>query len=230
MGGSRDSLPLTPHPFVPASSHSPISMDLPQFSLEEIALLTDEEFFRNKAAISKKIRNLLHHLHAGLQEDLHTMSLITPTGFDPARCQFVKGEHLEEFPYQYLDFPKHFLAGDTWTFRALIWWGHHMVFALLLEGEGLLKYKHNMMNRFHSIAGQGLSLCLSPSLWEWKQGEGMTLPITHDKKSEIAASISERYSLKIARFVSFQETGGEGRQIVEIGRRTFQSLLPIVTP
>lgn len=205
-------------------------MDLPDFSPEEIVLLTDEEFFRNKSSISKKIRILLHHLQAGLQEDLRPMSLLTPPGFDPAKCQFVKGEHLEEFPYQYVDFPKHFAAGDTWTFRSLCWWGHHLVFALLLEGQGLLRYKHNLMNRFHCIAGQGLSLCLSPSLWEWNQGEGMTLPITHDRKSEIAAAISERFSLKIARFVSFQEPGGQGRQIVAMGRQTFQSLLPIVTP
>ena len=151
-------------------------MDLdPQFTSDEIALIADEAFFRAKARAMKKVRALLERLYAELKEDLVGTEFLTPPGFDPENVQFVKGEHLEDCPYQYLDFPKHFAGSEKFTFRSLFWWGHHFVFALMLEGGRLVQFKQNLMNRYHTVAGRNLSLCLSPSLWEWKYGEGYEL-------------------------------------------------------
>ena len=61
------------------------------------------------------------------------------------------------------------------------------VFALILEGTLLRQYKKNVVDRFHMIAGRDLTLSLAPTPWEWKCGEGYTLPITHDRKAQIAA-------------------------------------------
>ena len=124
-----------------------------------------------------------------------------------AKHQFVKGEHLEHCPYQYLDYPKHFVGTTTFTFRSLFWWGHHMVCALLLEGPYLKRYKRKLFDRFHSVAGQGLEISLAPSFWEWKRGEGYTLPITHDRKAQMGAVMAERSSLKIARLFPWTNLG-----------------------
>ncbi len=78
------------------------------FTGDEIRLMADVEFFRVKARIMKKVRGVLDELHAGLQEELKEVDLLAPVGFDRKKFQFVKGEHLEEYPYQYLDFPKHY--------------------------------------------------------------------------------------------------------------------------
>ena len=197
---------------------------------EELALISDKEFFRAKARISSKVRHLLDDVFRGLQEEVGQVTLLTPQGFNSEKSQFVKGEHLEDFPYQYVDFPKHFSGSEKFTFRSLFWWGHHFVFALIVEGEQIPQYKKNIFDRFHAIAGRSLSLCLSPSLWEWKEGEGFTLPITHDRKSNVAAILSERTSFKIARFVPYSEEVVRSGQIARVGRETFQSLLPIMTP
>ena len=100
---------------------------------DETALLADAQFFRKKAAITAKIRGMLEATHAALQKELAGLSLVVPPGFDPHIHQLVKGEHLEEFPYQYLDYPKHFSGVNKFTFRTLVWWGHHAACALLLE-------------------------------------------------------------------------------------------------
>ena len=92
------------------------------------------------------------------------------TPFDTEASQFVKGEHLEDFPYQYLDYPRFFTKDVKFAFRSLVWWGHHMAFALILEGGHLRRYKENLINRFRSVADREIHLCLSPSLWEWKTG------------------------------------------------------------
>jgi hypothetical protein len=200
------------------------------FTDEEAALMADQHFFLAKAQIMAKVRRLLAATHASLKEEVVSASLATPPDFDPTNCQFVKGESLEFFPYQYLDFPKHFHDSNTFTFRTLFWWGHHVVCALLLEGEGIKQHKVRIVNRFHQLAGQGLELSLAPTLWEWKRGEGYTLPITHDRKAQIAAVLAERTFLKIVRFLPFTDPRIQSGQMPEFSREAFRAILPVVTP
>jgi hypothetical protein len=200
-----------------------------QFTNEEAALMADQQFFRAKAQIMVKVRDLLSATHAALKEEVGA-SLVTPPDFDPSSCQFVKGEHLELFPYQYLDFPKHFRDSNVLTFRTLFWWGHHVACALVLEGAGIKQYKKHIVDRFHQLAGKGLELSLAPTLWEWKRGEGYTLPITHDRKAQIAAVLAERSFVKIVRFLPFTDPRMQSGQMPEFSRETFRAILPIVTP
>ncbi|WP_447977891.1 hypothetical protein [Candidatus Nitrospira bockiana] len=198
------------------------------FTPEELRLIRDEQFFPAKARIMKKVRGLLEQLHRRLQAELSGVDLLAPPGFDPAKHQFVKGEHLEDFPYQYLDFPKHFDGGQKFTFRTLFWWGHHFTFAWILEGDRLLEYKQNLINRYHAVAGQDLTLSLGPSPWEWNTGEGYTLPLTHDRKSQVSAVLSGRSFFKLGRFVAHDDPlVAEGR-VVDAGVQAFRALLPVV--
>ncbi len=199
------------------------------FTDEETALLSDAQFFRKKAAITTKIRAQLEATHDALKQELTGLSLVTPPGFDAARYQLVKGEHLEDFPYQYLDCPKHFAGSNTFTFRTLMWWGHHITCALLLEGAGVPQCKRQFLGRFHQLAGHGLELSLAPSLWEWKRGEGYTLPITHDRKAQIAAVLAERSYMKVVRCVPFGDSSIQSGQLAQVACGTFRSMLPIVT-
>ncbi len=205
-------------------SHSRLLTD------EETALLTDAQFFRKKAAITAKIRVQLEATHHALIQELTGLSLVAPPGFDPKLHQLVKGEHLEDFPYQYLDCPKHFAGANTFTFRTLVWWGHHIVCALLLEGAGISQYKRQFLGRFHQLAGHELELSLAPSLWEWKRGEGYTLPITHDRKAQVAAVLAERSFMKVVRCVPLSDSKIQAGELAQVACGTFRSMLPIVTP
>ena len=191
--------------------------------------MADQRFFLAKAKIMAKVRHLLAATHAALKEEVGSASIATPPDFDPTKCQFVKGECLEAFPYQYLDFPKHFHDSNAFTFRTLFWWGHHVVCAVLLEGEGIKQHKARLVDRFHQLAGQGLELSLAPTLWEWKRGEGYTLPLTHDRKAQIAAVAADRSFLKIARFLPFTDPRIPSGQIPAFSCETFRAILPIVT-
>ncbi len=199
------------------------------FTNEETALMADDQFFRKKEQIMAKIRRQLETTQGLLQEDLKGASLVTPQGFDPGKKQLVKGEHLESFPYQYLDCPKHFEGEDKFTFRTLVWWGHHLACALLLDGAKIKQYKKHMVDRFHRLAGQELELSLAPTLWEWKRGEGYTLPITHDRKARIAAVLAERPFLKIVRFVPLTDPRIQSGQVPDLSREAFRAVLPIIT-
>jgi len=201
----------------------------PQFTDEEAALMADQHFFLTKAQIMIKVRSLLVATHEALKSDMASATLVTPPDFNPANCHFVKGEALEFFPYQYLDFPKHFHDSNAFAFRTLFWWGHHVVCALILEGEGIKQHKARIVDRFHQLAGQGLELSLAPTLWEWKRGEGYTLPLTHDRKAQIAAVLAERSFVKIVRFLPFTDLRMQSGHMPEFSRETFRAILPIVT-
>jgi hypothetical protein len=200
------------------------------FTPEELRLLCDEKFFRAKAQIMTKMKAILDGVYLGLQQEMAGVGLVAPEGFNPASCQFVKGEHLEDFPYQYLDYFKHFGGEVKFTFRTLLWWGHHIVFALILEGGHLAQYKKNLMNRYDAVADQGLSLYLGSSPWEWKRGEGYTMELTWERKNELMALLDRRSFVKLARFVPFDDPVVRDGRVPDTARTTLRQLLPVITP
>lgn len=200
------------------------------FTPDELRLIGDAKFFRAKAHIMKKVKAQLEALYVGLQDDLAGVELLAPEGFNRRSHQFVKGEHLEDFPYQYLDFPKHFDGETKFSFRSLFWWGHHYVFALILEGGALIRYKHNLMNRYEKVADKGICLCLGGSPWEWKRGEGYTMELTWERKVDVTALLSNRSFVKLARFIPSDDPSLGAGRVPEVGRATLRDLLPVITP
>jgi hypothetical protein len=200
----------------------------PSFTDEETALLIDAQFFQKKATISEKIRAQLEKTGEALKAEL-SRGQLPALPHDHLSAQFVRGEHLENFPYQYLDCPKYFHGPEKRTFRTLVWWGHHVACAWLLEGRLTKQYKARLVDRFHTIAGRHLELSLAPTLWEWKRGEGYTLPITHDRKAQTAAVLAERAFLKIVRFIPFDDARLRSGDLAGLSLEAFRAMLPIVS-
>ena len=92
------------------------------------------------------------------------------------------------------------------------------------------QYKKNLFDRFHRLAGQGLELSTAPTLWEWKRGEGYTLPITHDRKAQVAAVVAERSFLKLARFVPVDDSKIRAGDLADLGREAFLAMQPMLLP
>ncbi len=198
------------------------------FAPHEIARLADTEFFRTKVLISEKVRRTLEQLHRVFQAELANQDLLAPEGFNPEAVQFVKGEHLEDFPYQYLDFPRFYTREEKFSFRSLFWWGHHVAFSLILEGSLIRQYKQNLINRYSLLSDKQICLCLSPSLWEWKAGAGYTLELTHNRKSEVAAVLANRSFFKLARFIPMTDPLVQTGEIVSEGQSVFRAMLSII--
>ncbi len=177
----------------------------------------------------QKVRSTLEAIHVVLQAELDGIDLLAPVGFAPTAYQFVKGEHLDHYPYQYLDFPKHFVRTEKFTFRSLFWWGHHFVFAMILEGENLNRYKKNLMSRYLQVADRNICLCFWPSMWDWSCGAGYTLELTADRRAELAALLTHRPFFKLARFIPMKDPLIAHGKLLEAGRDTLRSLVPVIT-
>ena len=200
------------------------------FSSKEVACFANTEFFRTKAKITLQVRQILEELHGHLKSELIGRELLAPQGVNLEVVQFVKGEHLEDFPYQYLDFPRHYTREEKFAFRSLFWWGHHMVFALILEGPHIRRYKENIINRFADIADNHICLCLSSSLWEWNAGPGYTMELTLDRKSQTAAVLANRSFVKLARFIPMTDPIIQSGLLVPTGQEAFRTMLPVILP
>jgi len=59
------------------------------FTPEELTLLGDEQFFRAKARIMKKMKAIVEGVYDGLQQELAGVTLLAPEGFNLAAHQFV---------------------------------------------------------------------------------------------------------------------------------------------
>lgn len=200
-----------------------------QFTPAERSLIQETHFFQTKAIISRKVKQVLEQLHVALKEELFTVSLLAPEGVDTTIGQFVKGEHLHDFPYQYLDLPKYFSQDEKFTFRSLFWWGHHFVFALILEGPHLDRYKRNLLSSYDRLADQGLYILMAPTLWEWEKRPELLLEIRKDNREGVEAALATRPFLKIHRFIPFESPIFEKGGLVAEGTKTFRLMSDIVT-
>ena len=198
------------------------------FTQAERSLIQDTHFFQTKAIISQKVKQILEQLHAALKEDLAGSSLLAPEGIDITTGQFVKGEHLHDFPYRYLDFPKYFSQDEKFTFRSLFWWGHHFIFALILEGRRLDQYKQNLLKSYDRLADQGLYLLMAPTLWEWEKRPELLLEIRNDNREEVEAALATRRFLKIHRYIDFENPVFEKGRLAEEGVATFRLMKAIM--
>lgn len=199
-----------------------------EFTPAERSLIQETHFFQTKAVIMKKVKRMLEALHTALQEELLTASLLAPEGIDTTTGQFVKGEHLHDFPYQYLDLPKYFSQDEKFTFRSLFWWGHHFVFALILEGPHLDRYKRNLLNSYDKLADQEFYVLMAPTLWEWEKRPELLLEIRKDNREAVEGALATRPFLKIHRFIPFESPLFEKGGLVAEGTKTFRLMSDIV--
>jgi len=160
-----------------------------QFTHEETALMADQHFFLAKAQIMAKVRRSLAATHASLKEEVGSAFACDPAGFRSHQLSLCEGRES-----RILSLPISGLFRNTFTTRTPLPFGPSFGGApprvrLDVEGKGIKQYKARIVDGFHQLAGQGLELSLAPTLWEWKRGEGYTLPITHDRKAQIAAVV-----------------------------------------
>ncbi len=201
-----------------------------RFTEEERRFIRDTAFFQAKAAITEKIKRLLEELREELRYELAESAMPLPDGVDRQNGQLVKGEHLLDFPYLYLDFPKYFSQGEIFTYRTLFWWGHHLVFALILDGRQLDRYKENLMTHYDRLAGRGVFLLMTPTPWEWRKSPEYLLELRPDNREAVAAAVAERPFLKLHRFVAFDDPAVADGTIVKNGRDTFRLMALIAAP
>ncbi len=191
-------------------------------------MIQDKTFFTTKAVITKKVKVFLHQIHDTLQAEVDTASFHAPDGFKRHTHQFVKGEHLGDFPYLYLDYPKYFKHEEKFTFRTLFWWGHFFVFSWILEGAGLQFYKNRLLKHYSRLADKGLYILMKDSLWDWQKEPENLLEIRGDNREAVEKALETRSFLKLHCYLDFDHPTIREGTLNKAVLASFRLMLPIV--
>lgn len=117
------------------------------FLPEEIALLSNPRFFEQKSRATEKLKGLMEKIRAAYLSVINPDELHAPPETDFQKGQIAKGENYEGYPYVMLNFPKRFSRESVFTFRSLFWFGHCLIFSVMLAGEPLPHWRKNFRAR-----------------------------------------------------------------------------------
>ncbi|HUJ79210.1 MAG TPA: hypothetical protein VLY45_02715 [Nitrospiria bacterium] len=197
---------------------------------QERRLLQDTTLFPMKAAMAVKIACWLTELRDLMKVELEEARLLMPAGTDLQQGQLVRGEHLLDFPYHYLDFPKFFKPGEMCTYRALVWWGHGVVFALMLQGRHQAHYTANLLAAYDHLADRELAVLMTETPWEWRRDEHYLLPLRRDNRAVVEGALVRRPFLKLHRCLPFDHPAIIEGRLADEGLATFKLMAIILAP
>lgn len=198
------------------------------FTESDIDLLSDAEPFRARARVLARVERIFGSLREHLRQQVADGNYLAPLGLDRCQGKIGRGEYLDDLPYVYLDLPRYFDATGAFTFRSLFWWGHGVSFSLILGGPHLPAYRDRVIQHVDVLQALDVNVALGIDPWDWRHGEGHTLPIRRGSETELSSALRARSFLKCSRFLSFDDEDFRANRIDEAALLTFRALEPIV--
>ena len=152
------------------------------FQDDELALLANPRFFEQKLQATEKLKRLMEEIRTAFLEEIHPHELLAPIRTDFLKGQIAKGENYEGYPYVMLDFPKHFGKESIFTFRTLFWFGHALIFSVILAGTHLEDYRKKFAGCYERLCEAGVQIGIG-DVWDWR--ERASRQLSQENKGEL---------------------------------------------
>jgi hypothetical protein len=152
------------------------------FLPDEIALLSNPTFFEQKRNATEKLKRLMEQLRLAFLEEIRPNDLLAPVATDFLKGQIAKGENYEGYPYVMLDFPKHFGKESIFTFRTLFWFGHALIFSVILAGAHLEVYRKQFAQCYERLSEAKVQIGIG-DVWDWR--ERASRQLSQENKGEL---------------------------------------------
>ena len=168
----------------------------------EVKLLNTVDIFLHKPAIMKKAEA---NLTALKQEVIKTLSQAPhpcPPESDIVKGQIVRGENHKGFPFISLDMPQMFSKSQMFTYRTLFWWGHDLIFSLILKQENQAPLIKKLVQLKEHPEWKDIQLAIAPTPWEWKKDINNFIPLVEASEIRIRNIINSVQYIKLCRFHS----------------------------
>jgi hypothetical protein len=136
----------------------------------ELNLLCDAERFRVQQRTGVKISDLFGQLKLTLTPLVEREAHWLPQGC-LASGKLSKGDRHHGFPWMALDYPAVFAPEGIFAFRAVVIWGHHFSFHLILTGKWREQFAPGLIDNAAKLEAAGLRKCLGATPWDWTQDE-----------------------------------------------------------
>ena len=174
--------------------------DAPNWSPIEIRLFNTLDVFQHKPIIMKKAEAKLNSLKQALILELSRTYHPYPPDTDTTNGQIVRGENHKGFPFISLDMPQMFTKSHMFTYRTLFWWGHDLIFSLILKQTNHIPIINKLMELKNSPKWENVYLATSPSPWEWENHPDKFISISNTSNSKIKRTINSLEYIKLCCF------------------------------
>ena len=215
---------LPPHP-----GEGPVAPGDPAgYSEDEIDLLCDDRFFRQRERLLARVQRGFARLRDRLQLQLEGGSYLMPAAATVGPSRIGRGEHLDDMPYTYLDLPSYFGQGNFFAFRTLFWWGHEISFILLLGGEHLPEYRQRLLQNLSILEALDVYVSTAETPWDWARGQGHTMRLAAGEQGTLQRLFRSQNFLKCVRYLEFRDDDFRRDRLDEAAVLTFRALEPII--
>lgn len=179
--------------------------DLPDWSPLEIRLFNTLDIFVHKPVIIKKAEANLEVLKKDIIEELSRSPHPCPPESDIVKGQIVRGENHKGFPFISLDMPQMFSKTKMFTYRTLFWWGHDLIFSLILKQKNQASLINKLILLKEYSEWKDIQLATAPSPWEWEKRSNNFIPISETSEKCIRETIESVQYIKLCRFHSLND-------------------------
>ncbi len=190
-------------------------------SPEELHILSEQSFYDHKNSATEKLYEMLSDTRLRFMQVIQPDQLLFPEGVDFKQGQLARGESLNGYPYVFLDFPKLYSKHNIFSFRTMVWYGHHFIFSVILAGDYLKSYQRNLKQYISEDGDKNLWLC-QKGLWDWKQSHYIS--IHHNDAARI---IKELDYLKLVRFLPLS-TLQNPMQVLNESESFYRDICPMI--
>ena len=190
----------------------------------EVKLLNTVDIFLQKPAIMKKAEA---NLTALKQEVIKTLSQAPhpcPPESDIVKGQIVRGENHKGFPFISLDMPQMFSKSQMFTYRTLFWWGHDLIFSLILKQENQAPLIEKLIQLKEHPDWKDIQLAIGPTPWEWKKDTNNFIPLFGTSDIKIRNTINSVKYIKLCRFYSLSSSKFSKLNWTDAGLATWKTL------
>ena len=203
------------------SKQEPITAD---WSPLEVKLLNTVDIFHHKPSIIKKAETNLTTLKQEIIKTLSQAPHPCPPESDIVKGQIVRGENHKGFPFISLDMPQMFSKSQMFTYRTLFWWGHDLIFSLILKQENQAPLIEKLIQLKEHPEWEDIQLAIAPTPWEWGKDMKNFIPLFGTSDIKIRDTINSVKYIKICRFYSLASSEFPKLNWADAGLATWKTL------
>jgi hypothetical protein len=164
------------------------------FTTDEIALLANPSFFELKSRATEKLYQQMEAIRLAFLDGLKPDTLLAPSATDFTRGQIAKGENYEGYPYIVLDFPKQFSQRSIFAVRTMFWYGHDLMFSVILAGENMDIFRARVIDYYEKLTAENFFFGID-DVWDWRDAAMRQFTTPHE--SEILKQMNAQPFLKL---------------------------------
>jgi hypothetical protein len=177
-------------------------VDFTNWSPLELRLLNTVDVFLHKPTIMKKAEANLISLKNDIIKTLSNSSHPCPPESDITKGQIVRGENHKGFPFISLDMPQMFSKSQMFTYRTLFWWGHDLIFSLILKQENHNSLIQQLIRLKNLPEWEDIQLSTASTPWEWGKNASNFISLSEASEKEIINTINSIKYIKLCCFHS----------------------------